>query len=388
MNFLITAGVALLGTLASVIGIYNYLPLDLLQFSRPEPLLGSTITTIAGTDTLSSSRTTINDNFSALNSTKIENSTTSVAAIITLANLSTVGTITSGTWSGTAIAVAKGGTGTTTPTTNQVILGDSTNGFKVVTGFGTSGFFLTSNGAAAAPTWQSSAIDQGANYTWTGLHLFQASTTLTATTSISASNALSKALILNQVPYSFPSTQGASSTVWTNNGSGRLTSEILPWVKIGETQFAGAATTTLTLTSTTTAQDLKVVVRGVISGNTCRVLMRLNPNTTTGQGANYAWTLKPNNDAAVTGGTNDSARIVLDAGNNQQFGVNMELSNDVSLKKVMTWMGFGGNSSLFWGANEWNDTTEQLKSISVGLGGCASGGTMTSGRITVYASQN
>src|SRR3990167_2681649 len=110
MNILFTVGIALLGTLASVFSIYNYLPLDILQFNKPEQTFGSTITNIAGTDTLSSSRTVINDNFSALNSTKIENSTTSVAAITTLANLSTVGTITSGTWSGTVIAVNKNGT--------------------------------------------------------------------------------------------------------------------------------------------------------------------------------------------------------------------------------------------------------------------------------------
>lgn len=172
MNYLLTIGIALIGTLASVFSIYNYLPLDILQFNKPEQTFGSTITTIAGTDTLSSSRTTINNNFSNLNSTKIENSTTSVAAITTLANLSTIGTIASGIWNGTAIGVGYGGTGTTSPTSNQVMLGNGASGFKVVSGFGSSGQFLTSNGAATAPTWQTSAVDQAANYTWTGLHTF------------------------------------------------------------------------------------------------------------------------------------------------------------------------------------------------------------------------
>jgi hypothetical protein len=56
----------------------------------------------------------------------------------------------------------------------MVILGNGTAGFKVVSGFGTSGQFLTSNGSGAAPTWTTSAIDQGADYTWTGTHTFSA----------------------------------------------------------------------------------------------------------------------------------------------------------------------------------------------------------------------
>ena len=58
-------------------------------------------------------------------------------AIDSLANLVTVGTITSGTWEGTAIAVNKGGTG--------------------LTAAGTSGFIPVSNGSA----WVMQAIDGG-----------------------------------------------------------------------------------------------------------------------------------------------------------------------------------------------------------------------------------
>src|SRR3990167_4812058 len=50
-----------------------------------------------------------NANNTLLDAGKIDTGTTSVSSITTLSNLVTVGTITSGTWSGTAIAVAKGG---------------------------------------------------------------------------------------------------------------------------------------------------------------------------------------------------------------------------------------------------------------------------------------
>ena len=66
LNILITGAV----TIASTIGAYNYLPLSFIEQFGPkvEKKLGATITTIAGTDTISSSRSTINTNFANLNS--------------------------------------------------------------------------------------------------------------------------------------------------------------------------------------------------------------------------------------------------------------------------------------------------------------------------------
>lgn len=123
-----TALISLLVSLiASPLGaflVYNYAPVSFFETSH-KPTFGTTVTTINGSDTLSSSRTTINDNFTALNAGKIENSTTSLPKITTLAGLTsasgltslsalaTVGTITSGTWNGTGITAAFGGTGAT-----------------------------------------------------------------------------------------------------------------------------------------------------------------------------------------------------------------------------------------------------------------------------------
>lgn len=57
-------------SLAVVVLFYLYFPLSILD--RVSENLGSTITVISGSDTLSASRTTINDNFAALNATKLE----------------------------------------------------------------------------------------------------------------------------------------------------------------------------------------------------------------------------------------------------------------------------------------------------------------------------
>ena len=198
-------------------------------YKLDEGLLGTSITTINATDTLRDSRTTINDNFTALNAGKIEISTTTLPLLTTLANLSTVGTITSGVWSGTVITVAKGGTGLATLSQYQVLLGSSTNAVSFVNGLGSDGQFLTSQGAGLPPVWESSSVDQAANYTWTGLHIFNtlglisnASSTFNATTTIAANSVTNNALVLNGQAYKWPTTQTASSSLLMTNGSGTL----------------------------------------------------------------------------------------------------------------------------------------------------------------------
>ena len=62
------------------------------------------------------------------------------------------GSITSATWNGATVAVNRGGTGLTTLTANNVILGNGTSAPSFVAP-GTSGNVLTSNGT----TWTSAA---------------------------------------------------------------------------------------------------------------------------------------------------------------------------------------------------------------------------------------
>ena len=192
-----------------------------------QPNYGTTITSIAGSDTISSSRTVINDNFTALNNGKIEQSnyfaTTSLPTSILASSLTSLGTIGTGIWRGTAIEVGYGGTGTTSPTSNMVMLGNGASGLKVVSGFGNAGQFLTSNGASAAPTWQSSTVNVNDDYDWTGTHTFAGQSDFNATTTIDASNYLSNALVLNGVPYQFPSLGIASSTTWAFDANGKAT---------------------------------------------------------------------------------------------------------------------------------------------------------------------
>lgn len=78
------------------------------------------------------------------------------AAYVGQTSLTTLGTITTGTWNGSTIDVSHGGTGDTSLTAYAILCGGttSTGNVQSVSGVGTSGQILTSNGAGALPTWQ------------------------------------------------------------------------------------------------------------------------------------------------------------------------------------------------------------------------------------------
>lgn len=118
MSF-ITPIVSVILSIAGVIGLYEYLPLHYLDFLTPQRI-GSTITTINGTDTLSSSRSVINTNFSNLNTDKLQSGSTATTL--------TVGTLTLT----NPLTVAGGGTGAATLT--GCLTG---NGTGAITGSGT-----------------------------------------------------------------------------------------------------------------------------------------------------------------------------------------------------------------------------------------------------------
>jgi hypothetical protein len=74
-------------------------------------------------------------------------------------NITRLGTIAFGIWQGTPVGVSFGGTGDSSFTPFAVITGGitSTGTLQNVSGLGTTGFVLTSNGVGALPTWQVSA---------------------------------------------------------------------------------------------------------------------------------------------------------------------------------------------------------------------------------------
>jgi hypothetical protein len=221
------------------------------------PSYGS-LTTLNGTDRLTDSRAVINANFTDLDTRKLETTATTlpssfINSSLVSSSLTSVGTLTTGTWNATTIATTKGGTGSTTLASNQVLIGNGTGNIGVVSGLGTSGQSLVSNGVGTAPTWQSVGVNQSDNYAWTGTHSFSqgllatASSTFTATTTISASSVTNNALVVNTVPHSFPSSGIASSTTWAFDANGKATYWALPTYTNGSfatTTDSGSAGTT------------------------------------------------------------------------------------------------------------------------------------------------
>ena len=167
----ISLGISIIITIIGIYGFYNYIPLETVKPLKTQPQdFGSAITTITGTDSVKNALKVItNANFTNLNADKMEISTTTLPLLTTLSNLTTIGTIGTGVWNGSAIGVGYGGTGTTSPTTKQVMIGNGSSGFQVI-GFGSNGQSLVSSGADTLPSWSTVGINQGDNYTWTGTH--------------------------------------------------------------------------------------------------------------------------------------------------------------------------------------------------------------------------
>lgn len=359
MNILITVIVSAAVAIASFFGAYNYIPQDILQITSSSPTLGAAITTIAGSDTISSSRTTINTNFANLDSDKIEVSTTTLPVITTLTNLVTVGTIGTGVWQGTAVTVANGGTGSTTLSSNQVLLGAGTTQVAVVNGFGASGQFLTSNGDATAPTWQTSAVSLTDSYDWTGLHTFNATTSVAG---FRASSTAALPMILNNLTVVSPSVQGASSTVLHQDGSGNQTWDFPDWDLL-------AATTTennmlfATTSTFSTAQDLKVIYSQVSNfSSAVHLELRFNTDADT----NYGVEGRDSDDVQLTTSNNNQIRLYPTSSTSPAYVV-MNIFNSSSDRKQVTWIStvsVGASApTSFFGAGVWNNTSDQITNI-------------------------
>jgi hypothetical protein len=181
MNYLRQIGISALTSAFLLAAVYYFMPLEpLMLLDENSEMLGSTITEISGSDKIKDSRAVINTNFSNLNTDKLENSayyaTTTHANIASLPSLSSVGTITTGTWNGTTLSVAKGGTGATTLGANLLLLGNGTGAVQSVTA-GSNDQILKLVGGV--PTWDSATVDETLDYDWTGVHDFASTTIFT-----------------------------------------------------------------------------------------------------------------------------------------------------------------------------------------------------------------
>jgi len=76
--------------------------------------------------------------------------------VVTGSIITTLGTVTAGTWEGTTVAVDQGGTGATSLADHYVLVGSNTSAITPITP-STSGYVLTSTGTGSDPSFQAAA---------------------------------------------------------------------------------------------------------------------------------------------------------------------------------------------------------------------------------------
>lgn len=209
------------------------------------------------------------------NNTIIENTfnsiigTTTNTTLTSIANLATVGTITSGEWNSTVIATLYGGTGSTTwPSTNTLIYASSTNPMLGVP-IGTEGQSLqlvnVGGTAGLVPQWQTASVNETEEYDFTGDFSAHSSTTWNALTG-AASSFFGK-LFFNGTATStldFSGTgQQASSTVLAVDGENGKVS----WVPYSKLLVAEATSTAVSTNASTTMFAITIPANTLKAGN-------------------------------------------------------------------------------------------------------------------------
>ena len=219
-------------------------------------------------------------------------------------------------------------------------------------------------------------------FAWTGLHNF------TGNTYVKNLNA-SSTVVLNGVSLSFPSTQGASSTVLMNNGSGSMTWNSSDWEQIGETILTSANSTT-TVSGLPARKDLKVIIQTNLAGiGGGDANMRFNSDS----GTNYGSRHYRDYTNVVTNG-NSNTMIQWTFATTTAVYIVMDIENETTLRKLITWHGSSDNTTnaptMLTGTATWNNTTVQINRIDLFMSPDGGGSNQYSAgtRMTVYGKRN
>lgn len=184
-------------------------------------------------------------------------------------------------------------------------------------------------------------LDLTQSFTWSGNQMFNASTTMTATTTIAASNVLSRAVFFNNLPYAFPSSRGATNSVLTENGSGTLT-----WSTPSVARYTYASTS---LGATAT--------NGYATSTANMVIPALNASSTVTFKGNFVCDNSSNGDGQCivmlkksTGETiADISPQTMDSASSQTYNFNADILSSVG--GASTWSVIGNTSQIKGSAN-------------------------------------
>lgn len=355
----LTAITIISGALFYFANYMSFGDLALFTIRKPVSYGNVSLTDLQDSDTMSDFPTLYNANNLILNNGKIDVSTTTLPLLTTLLNLTSVGTITTGTWHGTLLESAYGGTASSSLALNQVLLGNAASGFKVVSGYGTAGQFLTSNGSGNVPYWSTGALDYSDDYTWTGAMY------LTGSTTIAASNLTTATLNLNGINYAFPSSQTSSSTILATNGAGTLAWIQQGWELVATPTLSSPASSITANVPVKSNYKILVDIASTTAVDTLR--LTFNGDNT----ANYTWR---QSDNSVNGSGANQNYMLLTDGNLSTAFAEVTVYNYTTRRKIATWIvgednGVGSAPDLITGTGIWGNVANSISSITVSSSG-------------------
>jgi len=200
---------------------------------------------------------------------------------------------------------------------------------------------------------------------------FTASTTFDGTTTTIRSLAVpTGSTQLNGQFVQFPSTQGASSTFWRNNGSGTLISDYENWREINVTSTVIASNTLELRGLAITSRDceIQMFTSGVVGDDDLSISFNQD------RGNNYTHRRYFNyvNDVTITA----KDGIYLSSSSTPQY-YTIKFTNQLDRAKLVTWVGTAGSgttiSNVMTGSGIWNNTSAQITDILFSGNGSALG---------------
>ena len=262
---------------------------------------------------------------------------TALPSAIVTSSLTAVGTIATGVWNGTTIAIANGGTGQTTAsagfnalspitTTGDLIIGNGTNSATRLA-IGANTYVLTSNGTTAS--WV--APSGGGSGTVNSGTAYQLAYYATTGTAVSTLGSL-----------------GTSGQVLTSGGAGVAPSWVTPSsgaMTLISTQTASNSAS-LSWTGLTGYSNYILILRNIkpdATGANAGAYVQLGSGSTTWATSSYQWTLINYNVSGVNSPENDTAiGVSLDSAqqdNNRQLAAQVNISQKTSTNPEIYFFG-------------------------------------------------
>lgn len=215
----------------------------------------------------------------------------------------------------------------------------------------------------------SNFIATSSSYTWSATHSFTGNVTTASTTATGrfitgTLVATGTSVTLGGVPYTVPSTQGASSTVLMNNGLGGLHWQLPDLSLVGSTTTTGAqsfATTTIS----STVKNLRIYYYGAGMSASTDYALTFNGDAN----GNYASQSSVNNGTLWGYGAQPYIILFNSATTSIGYFV-IDVTNISGTRKFVTWRGTLQNSgseppTMVEGSGIWNNTSSNITAVGM-----------------------